>query len=545
MVEGALDAARTAFADRDWAAAFHAFQSAETGGSTMSPEDWFAMADAAWWIGEIDVALDAWKQAHLGHLRAGDAGRAAMAAMYIAAHSIERGDTAAGSGWMQRSHRLLDDVPEGVEHGYPKYFEVFDAMGHGEPAKAAEAARQMQAIGRRFGDANLVAMGLVGEGRSQLKEGHVTDGLALLDEAMVCVLSDALHPVWAGAVYCHLMDACHELGELRRAREWTEAATRWCQPLSDAALYRGICRVHRAQVLQLRGDWNLAEEEASRACAGLRRLHPATVAEAQYEIGEIRRLRGDLDGAEQAFRRAHELGRDPLPGIALLRLAQGHIESAAISIATALDSADEPLGRARLLAAQVPIALAADDLACARAAADELDDIATRFGSSGLAAAACEARGSVLAADGDRTEALRVLRAACQMWQELDARHATAKVRVLLADTYAALGDTDGAQLELDAARAAFDQLGARLDLDRIDRGRRRVDLPAGLTQREAEVLRLVAVGSTNREIAESLFISEKTVHRHVSNIFVKLGVTSRTAAAAFAFEHGIASAGG
>jgi len=401
-----------------------------------------------------------------------------------------------------------------------------------------EAAQRMQEIGRRFDDPNLVAVGLVGEGRALLKRGQMVDGMALLDEAMVCAGSDGLHPVWTGAVYCHLMDACHDLGELRRAGEWTEAASRWCERLSDAALYRGICRVHRAQVLHVRGDWDQAEKEASRACAGVLRLHPGTVAEGHYEIGEIRRLRGDLEGAEQAFRQAHELGRDPQPGLALVRLAQGRAGAAATSITTALEGSDEPLARARLLAAQVPIALAAGDLDRARAAAAELDATARRFASSGLAATACHARGAVLVAEGDAAEAVRTLRTASRMWLDLDARHAAATARVLLANAYHSLGDDDAAQLELDAARAVFAQLGARMDVERIDLARRPVQLPAGLSEREAEVLRLVAAGRTNREIADVLFISERTVHRHVSNIFVKLGVTSRTAAAAFAFEH-------
>lgn len=540
--DDALVVARTAFDQEEWASAFESFAECASAGVEMSADDWFAMADAAWWIGEIDVALNAWERAHHQYVEAGAPRQAAVAAMYIAAHSMERGDAATGSGWMRRTHRLLADVPEAAEHGYPMYFEVFEAMGRGDLKAAGAAARRMQDIGRRFDEANLVAIGLVGEGRALLKDGRVGDGMALLDEAMVCASSGDLHPVWAGAVYCHLMDACHEVGEIRRASEWTEAASRWCERLSDAALYRGICRVHRAQVLHLRGEWGQAEEEASRACAGVLRLHPGTVAEGHYEIGEIRRLRGDLDGAEQAFRRAHELGRDPQPGLALVRFEQGRIDAAARSIATALEGTDEPLVRARLLAAQVSVELAGGDLERAGSAASELDEIAGRFASSGLAATACQARGSVLAAEGQAAAAVRALRGACRMWQDLDARHAAASVRVLLADAYQALGDDDDAQLELDAARGTFVQLGARLDVERIDRRRRPVQLPAGLTEREAEVLRLIAAGNTNREIAERLFISERTVHRHVSNIFVKLGVKSRIAAAVFAFEHDLAA---
>ena len=538
-----LSIAQEAFVRQDWFTALEAFRSVSERGK-MSAGDWFDLADSAWWIGDIDLALSAWENAHHRYEEAGELRRAAMAAMFIAAHSIERGDAAAGSGWLRRTHRLLAEAQEGAEHGYPLYFEVFAAMGRGDLDEAIHAARRMQEIGRRFNDPNLVAIGLVGEGRAHLKGGEVTGGMALLDEAMVCALSDGLHPTWAGAVYCHLMDACHELAELRRAGEWTDAASRWCERLRlpDGALYRGICRVHRAQVLHVRGLWDEAEEEASRACRGVVRLHLGTVAEGHYEIGEIRRLRGDLDGAEHAFRQAHRLGRDPQPGLALVRLAEGRVDAAATSVATALEGTDEPLGRARLLIAQVPIAIAAGDVRSARAAADELHVISERFESSGLAAAACQARGSVLVAEGHAEQALRVLRGACRMWQDLDAEHTAASVRVVLADAYRAVGDDDAAQLELDAARAVFAKMGARLDVERVDGARRPVELPGGLTEREVEVLRLVAAGNTNREIAEVLFISERTVHRHVSNIFVKIGVTSRTAAVAFAFEHGLAS---
>lgn len=213
--------------------------------------------------------------------------------------------------------------------------------------------------------------------------------MALLDEAMLAALSGGLHPVWAGAVYCHLMDACHELGESRRAREWTDAASRWCERLPDEALYRGICRVHRAQVLHVQGAWDRAEEEAARACAGVMRLHPGTVAEGHYEIGEIRRLRGDLPGAEEAFKRAHALGREPQPDLALVRLAQGRTDVAAASIEAALSTASgNPLARARLCAAQVEIALAAQDIEVARAASDELHATADAYDSSRLQAAA-------------------------------------------------------------------------------------------------------------------------------------------------------------
>jgi DNA-binding NarL/FixJ family response regulator len=465
-----------------------------------------------------------------------------MAAMFVAAHSMERGDAAVASGWRNRMQRLLRDEPEGAEHGYPLYYEIFERMGAGNLEGAVESARRMHKLGAQFDDPTLVAVALVGEGRALLKQGRVSDGMSLLDEAMVATTSEQLHPVWAGAVYCHLMDACRELGDVRRAVEWTEVAERWCVDHPDAGLYRGICRVHRAQVLQLRGAWDEAEREASHAAADMVRLHLGTVAAGHYEVGEIRRLRGDLVGAEQAFRRAHELGHDAQPGLALVRLEQGQVSAAMASIRAALEAhAGDTLGRAGLCAAQVEIALAAGDVDAAAAATDELETTAASYASSGLIAAAHQARGQILLASGRAGEAVTALRLACRLWQELDARHRAARTRTLLAAAYRQLDDEDAAQLELDAAGTVFEQLGATLDAERVVELRGRSELPGGLTAREAEVLRLVATGGSNREIAEALFISERTVHRHLSNIFTKLGVTSRTAAAAFAFEHRLA----
>jgi DNA-binding NarL/FixJ family response regulator len=407
-------------------------------------------------------------------------------------------------------------------------------------------ADEMGGIGRRFDDPNLVAMSLFGRGRALVKRGSVAEGMALLDDAMLEALSGRLHPVWTGAVYCHLMDACHELDELRRAGEWTHAASRWCEGIPAGGLYRGICRVHRAQILHTTGSWQEAEREASQACVDMAHVHVGTIAEGHYEIGEIRRLRGDLIGAEEAFRRAHEHGRDPQPGLALLRLAQGQADTAAASIRTALAvHGASPLPRAKLCVAQVEIALVTGDLETARAACTELDETAGMYESSGLAAAVQHARGALLLREGAPAEAVTVLRAACRRWQDLDATHRAASVRLLLAQAYRSLGDEDAAQLELSAADAVFEQLGAEPGRRRVASLRGRGSLPGGLTEREVEVLRLVATGCSNRDVAAMLFISERTVHRHLSNIFVKLGVSTRTAATAYAFEHGIASRGG
>lgn len=539
-VTGPLAAGRAAFERRDWPRARELLsQAAET--EVLEADDVFALADCAWWLGHIDEALRAYEEAHRRYLQQGLPARAAMAALLLGAHAVERGDSAVGSGWMSRARRLLSGVPEGPEHGYPLYWDVFEAMANGDLDGALRLARRMQDLGRRFDDSDLVALGLLGEGRALVKQAAVSRGMGLLDEAMLLAVSDELHPLWTGAIYCHLMDVCHEFVDVHRAAEWTQAAARWCDTVPEPVLYRGICRVHRAQVFQRQGAWQHAEREVTRVGAELEGVHVGTVAEAHYELGETRRLRGDLPGAEASFRRAHELGRDPQPGLAQLRSAQGRKDAACASLRAALaERADDRLGRVGLCAALVEVALSAGQAEPARAAAAELRATASAYGSTGLEALAQRAHGAVLVADGQAHEALAWLRTACRLWQDLEAPYDTARTRLLLAEAYRSLDDEDQAVLELDAAQAAFEELGALPDLRRVSQLRGGSTLPDGLSRREVEVLRLVATGKTNHEIAAELYISDKTVARHVVNIYLKLDVSSRAAATAYAFDHGL-----
>jgi DNA-binding CsgD family transcriptional regulator len=368
------------------------------------------------------------------------------------------------------------------------------------------------------------------------------EGLALLDEAMLAALSDDLKPMWTGAIYCGLLDACHELADVVRARDWTDATSRWCAPLPVASLYPGICRVHRAEILQVHGAWEEAEAEALGACRDMAGIDVFVVADGYYEVGEIRRRRGDLAGADEAYGLAHDAGRDPQPGLALLRLAQGKVDVATASIAATLAAfGGSRLERAPLLAAQVEIALTAGDIPLAEAAATEVVEIADTFGSIGLRAAGHCRLGAVSLAKGEAVAALGALRLASGVWQEIDAPYDMARCRVLLAEAYRQLDDRDAADRELAAARACFERLGAAADLRALDGDA--PPSPGGLTSRELEVLRLVANGRTNREIAAALVISEKTVARHVANIFTKLGVSSRSAATAYAFANALVTA--
>ncbi|MCO6010767.1 LuxR C-terminal-related transcriptional regulator [Actinoallomurus purpureus] len=549
-VVGELEAARSAFERRAWLDAWSGFDKARES-EPLSADDQHTLAEAAWRVGEIDESLAAFTDAYRLYQREGRPRPAAMTAMLLAVHHLEWGDGTIGSGWMRRAHRLLRDEADCAEQGYPIYFDIASALACGRHDEAADHARRMQNIGRRYGDARLLAAGLLGEGRALVGLGRGGDGLPLLDEAMLTAFSDGLHPIWSGALFCNLMDVCHELGDLTRAAEWARTATRWSDVVPATVPYRGAWRVHRARVLRMRGAWGPAGRVAERAAEDRAYVRVGVLAEALYEAGEVRRLRGDLTAAEDFFRRAHQLGRDPQPGLALLRLDQGRTDAAAASVRAALVAeAGNTLARARLHPAQVEIALATGDLATARASAAELDATAATYGSSGLRAEAAQALGAVLLADGKADDALAVLRTARRIWQELDAPYAVARTRLLLAEAYRALGDEDAAHLEWEAACDRLRDLGAPpRDPRRAAAPPRdgrpadgRTSLPDGLTEREAEVLRHVAGGDSNRKVANALRLSEKTVARHLSNIFTKLGLSSRTAAAAYAFEHGLAA---
>lgn len=536
----ALATAREAYGRRDWAVARDGFAAAREQGE-LSPDDCHAAAKSAWWLGRIDECLDDFEEAYRRFLAAGQSSRAAMSALLLGIHSKERGETVRGSAWLSRVRRMLADEPDSAVHGYLLYIDIFAAMGAGELENALSYARRVEELGNKLGDPNVAALGILGQGRALVKQGLVDDGLSLLDEAMLAAVSDQLDPTWAGAIYCHLMDVCQELLDLRRAVEWTMAATRQLDAHPEASTLPGICRVHRAQVLQAQGDWLRAEHEASRACQDMSHVHVLTAAEAHYELGEIRRLKGDLPGAEESFKQAHRLGRDPQPGLALLRLTEGRVDVAVGSLRAALaGERTNHLKRARLCAAQVEVALAAGDLETAAGACAELESTAHAYGSSGLEATASHARGQVRLAEGVTSEALAALRAACRSWQDLDAPYHSARTRVLIAEAYRALGDASAAELELEAAHVVFQRLGATTDARYTAERAAGTPPPGGLSDREVEVLRLVSTGSSNREIAEELVISEKTVHRHLSNIFGKLELSSRTAAAAFAYEHGL-----
>ena len=540
--DGVVIAARAAYCRRRWDEAYGGFRQAVV--AELAADDALALADSAWWLGHVDESIEAGQAAYRRHLAAGKHRGAASAALQVAVNHLLRGEEIDGSGWMARAMELLADAPESAEAAYLRYFTEVEAGIGAREDDAAEAviaaAHAVAEDGRRLGDAGLVAAGTLGEGRVLVKMGRVAEGMGLLDRGMLIVLDGDVAPDLTGNLYCHMIAACHELADIQRAAHWTAALERWLATLPAAVVFTGICRVHRSQILQVIGDWDRAERVARQVCVDLDAVMLSTAAEGHYQLGEINRLRGRLAAAEQEYAWAHRLGRDPQPGLALLRLAQGRVAAAGAAVRAALVAeTGDRLVRARLCAAQVEIALAAGDPVAARAAAEELTETAAEFASPGLTADANRATGAVLLAEGDAARALATLHEACRRCVELGAPHECALTRVLLADSYAALGDAEAAARELDAADATFAELGAVTARATVA-ARRGSTAHRGLTGRELEVLACLAAGRSNREIAAALVISDKTVARHLSHIFAKLGVTSRTAAAAYAFEHGL-----
>jgi DNA-binding CsgD family transcriptional regulator len=541
---GTLARGRDAFEREAWSDACTFLAQADRE-APLEPQDLERLAAAAFLVGDDADSIEALTRAHHGFLERGDPISAARNAVRLAFAMFERPTLQAqATGWLARARRLLDEsATDCAERGSLLCAEAFLCVRAGDGAGAAALFGQAVDVGARFKDRDVLALARHGQGRVLLRQNRTAEGFAMLDEVMVGVTCGEVHPIISGLVYCSVLSACHDLFDLRRAKEWTSALAAWCDAHPDM-VFRGECLVRRSEMLQLQGAWDEALAEAEEACA---RLHAGSPARdtgiSPYRAAELFRLRGEFQKAENFYRRASQAGRNPHPGLALLRLAQGQVEAAAVAIRHELQERQGPAVRAEMLRAAVEILLAAKDVAAARSAADELARSASAVSAPFLRASSADAAGAVALADGDMASAIALLRDACAIWRELEAPYEVGRTRELTGLAYRQLGDEEGAQMELEAAAEAFERLGARPDAARLTSlmaAARPPDTRGPLTGREVEVLRLIAAGKTNRAIATDLAISEKTVARHVSNILTKLDLPSRSAATAYAYSRNL-----
>lgn len=541
--EDALEQGREAFGRQAWGAAFAGLAAADRD-TPLELGDLERLAISAHMLGRVNERTDALERAHHQAVAAGDLAAAVRCAFWLGFGLMQQGEMARGGGWLARAGRLLEEGGQDlVEGGYLLLPLALRSLDEGDVAGAFETFDRIATIAGRFGDPDLTTLSRLGRGQCLVGMGQADRGVAFMDEAMVAVSAGEVSAMVVGIVYCAAIEAFQALFDLRRAQEWTAALTRWCESQPDLVPYRGRCLVYRTELMVFHGSWEEAVEEAGRARDWLAGPPPEpAVGEALYQQAELHRLRGAFKEAETAYREGATWGRRPEPGMALLRLAQGRLDAAGAAIRRALDENRDPVARPRLLGPQVEIALAQGDIPAARAAAEELSVIAETAGAPLLEAMAARADGAIRLADGDAKGALSALRRAWDAWNAVDAPYEGARVRVLIALACRQVGDEDAAGMELDAARSAFAALGAGPDLAALDRLAPRAG-PAsagGLSARELEILHGLAAGKSNRTIADELVISERTVDRHVSNIFAKLDVSSRAGATAYAYEHGL-----
>jgi DNA-binding CsgD family transcriptional regulator len=535
-----LARARADYERGDWAAALTGWRDVDP--DTLGADDLMRLGTACWLSGRYDDYVEAMQRAFQIRSEAGEAPGAARAAGLVAIASVFAGRHAVAGGWEARLERILDELGHDVvERGYRAILQMFRHIGAAEWPAAAESAAAVGEYGRRFRDPDLIAMGLCAQGRLTLYTGRVPEGLALFDEAMVGIAAGDVSPIFAGTVYCTMIEGCQEVSDIGRAAEWTSALTRWCAKQPGLVPFTGQCAVHRGQMMALTGAWPQALEEFD---AAVRRYQAAgrsdAVGLALNENGDVLRRLGEYDAAEGCYEEASSHGYEPQPGLALLWLTRGRTRAALAAIRRLLAEREDPVNRSQLLPAAIEVLVEAGDHDQAATLTGELDQVTAVFGCAALRARAAYAAGHVQFATGDPGGALPYLRKSVHAWQSLGCPYEIARCQVLLGRALRALGDEDSAVAELKAAIATFDKLGAKPSRREAEQLLRPV-LPGGLTAREVEVLSLVASGRSNLQIAEALVLSEKTVARHLSNIFTKIEVTSRTAAAAYAFEHGLA----
>ena len=530
--QGLLEQARVAHREHRYDVAYETLRSA-LAESPLEPDDLHRFAEAAWWLGMTTECLRLTEDAHRRFLATGHVEAAAAQALDLGGMLAMRGEMALASGWLGRARRLLADQPIGPTHGVLWYADVSEALAMARLDDATRTSEELRRLGERLDDDTLTALGLVGSALADLRRGRVDMAFGLLDEAMLRVVAGRVTAEWAGHIYCTMVASCLDVADLNRARQWSDAALRWLNGFSDAVMFTGVCRAHSVNLLVAEGAWDSAEREAGQVVQELRDLNVEAVAEAEYQCGEAHRLRGDLDGADACFERAESMDRDPQPGRALLQMARGDADGAWFGINDAVGRhGGDPFRCAQLLRAQVRIGLAAGHLASAAGAARRLRERADLFDTPGFRAWADHAQGAVELASSRAGPAIEPLTRACAAYRAMHCWYDAAEVESLLGEAHQTLGEDDAAREHREASESGFRRLGVR----RLDGDRPTDD--GGLTQRELEVLGRVATGLSNRDTARELMISEATVRRHLANIYLKLGVGSRTAAAAWAHEN-------
>ena len=529
-----------AYQHRQWRNAFTFLSDADSQ-SPLQPGHLLLLAQSALLIGKEQEGAEALARAHQSFLADGHTAPAVRCAFWLGFTAMLNGETAKATGWLSRASRLMEGQPDCVETGYLLLPHGYRLVHSGEPEAAESRFKQAVAIAKQFDDKDLMALALQGQGRSLIRKGEIEQGLALLDEAMIAVTAGEVSPLNAGGVFCSVLDACGEIFDLQRAQEWTVALKAWCDSQPDIMPYRGHCLIRRSELLHLHGAWTEAYEEAKRACECLALPSPrAALGGAFYQIGEIERMRGNLPEAERAYEEAARWLPNTGPGLARLRLAQNKPDAAHAMIRRIAEHLTEPAPRALLLDAWVEIALAANDINSGRTACTELAALAERINFPFVRALRARTTGALLLADNKPHDAITEFERSRALWQELQVPYEAARVQCWMGRGYRKLGDEDSAKAAFAQAQKAFEYLGASIDLDCLLeelQQKARSDAAGSLTKREIEVIRLVAAGKTNRGIAASLHISEKTVARHLSNIFTKLNLDSRTAATVYALE--------
>jgi DNA-binding CsgD family transcriptional regulator len=536
-----LAAARAAYAKRAWAAAYEALIQADAT-AELAAGDLHRLAIAAYLVGRDDESHSALERAYQAYAGT-DRARAARCAFWLGLTLLFAGKLARSNGWLARVQAHVDSGPDlEVEAGLLLIPLIERQLSAGDWESAQATAKRAVAIGEKFADPDLRACARHQHGRALIGACDVERGFLLLDQVMLEVTEGKVSPIMTGLVYCSVIDACQQVYAVDRAREWTDALADWCQSQPEMIAFSGTCLVHRAELMQLNGQWPDAVQEARRACERYAKASHGPPGAALYQQAEVHRLRGDFEAAEELYLQASHNGFEPQPGLSLLRLVQGNLDLAQGSIRRIMATPCDRLQRVRLLPACAEIMLAVREIEAARKVCTELREIADQLGTEVLAAMAAQVEAAVTLAEGNPQRALELARKAFPIWQRVGAPYEAARTRILSGMACRGLGDDEGARLELNAAAAMLEQLGAAPELARVAKlvpvPQQQTGASHGLTPRELEVLRLVAAGKTNKAIARELFVSDKTVDRHLSNIFAKLDVSTRTAAAAFAYEH-------